>query len=175
MKIHSKQRKVHVREWRYIYIKYGSQLTTQLANKILGIRTIIKGNNNARERVGRMVAVWLSKESTCRGRGIFKGDYRKKDSEEEEEEYQKEVIPKSCMPLRSYRASLLLVVRILLLLLMPSVCVPSSTCKLFLTVWPFTKNPCSLVLFPLLPFLPVTVHPSQGSTFENYKSIELPA
>jgi len=31
-------------------------------------------------------------------RGIFKGDYRKKDSEEEEE-YQKEVIPKSCMPL----------------------------------------------------------------------------
>ena len=40
---------------------------------------------------------------------------------------------------------------------MPSVCVPSSTCKLFLTVRPFTKNPCSLVLFPLLPFVPVTV------------------
>jgi len=62
-----------------------------------------------------------------------KGDYRKKNSEEEEE-YQKEVIPKSCLPLRSYPASLLLVVRILLLLFMPSVCVPSSTCKLFLTV-----------------------------------------
>ena len=97
-------------------------------------------------------------------RRIFKGDYRKKDSEEEEE-YQKKVIPKSCLPLRSYPVSLLLVVRILLLLLMPSVCVPSSMCKLFLTVWPFTKNPCSLVLFPLLPFVPVT------SNMNNYKNL----
>jgi len=84
------------------------------------------------------------------------GDYRKNDLEEEEE-CQRMDIPKSCLPPSSYHASLLLAVRILLLLLMASVCISLSMCKISLTVWSFTKSSCSLNIFPFLPFFPVTL------------------